>query len=90
MPAKLTVAQLESKTELELAIHRKDIESLQRELGQLELIKMRERLVAVETMLAEVKRKKEDGEKRNLQFVFIVIGAVFTIIVQLVIASVKK
>jgi hypothetical protein len=90
MPSRLTIAQLEANTQLELALLRKDIETLVRDQNQFEIYKIRERITALETTVVELKRRKEESDKRNLQFVYIGIGAVFTILVQLVIAWVKK
>ena len=72
----------------------KDLALLEKELENAELPRLRDRIVALETTVADLKRYKEESEKRNWQFIFIAVGAgcalVGGIVVQLVSLFLKK
>jgi len=64
------------------------------EMVGLQLQQIRERMTAVETTVAELKRIKEESEKKRSQWVFWGIGALVTLIgtfvVQLLLNWIKK
>ncbi len=63
-------------------------------IKDMDLLRFRDRVVALETTVAELKRHKEESEKRNWQFIFIAVGAGCAlaggIVVQLVSSFLKK
>jgi|GEM_PF-4701290 len=63
-------------------------------INGLELILLRDRVMSLETLVADLKRAKEETEKRRSQYVFWGIGAIFTLAssfaVQLILFWVKK
>ncbi len=67
---------------------------LSSKVDDLELLDLRDRVVALETTVAELKRHKEESEKRSWQFVYIVVGAGCAIaggiVVQLVTSFLRK
>jgi uncharacterized protein YceH (UPF0502 family) len=73
---------------------RLEFELFKEYIDQLELKGLRERLAILEDRVAELKRLKEESEKRHWQFVYIFAGGVASmlvaVIVQLVIAWVRK
>jgi phage terminase Nu1 subunit (DNA packaging protein) len=77
-----------------LAETRKEMEALTKAVDQLELLKLRDRVTTAEAVVADLKKAKEESDKRQWQFVYIFSGAmatlVVTVIVQLVLALVKK
>lgn len=78
----------------ELVVLRGELSALQGEVEQAQLIQLRERLAVVESQVHELRRVREESEKRHWQFVYIFAGAMasllVTVIVQLVLAQVKK
>jgi hypothetical protein len=64
------------------------------ELERYELLIQRDKLNLLEDRVLELKRLKEEGERRHWQFVYILTGALtsllVTVIVQLVMALLKK
>lgn len=72
----------------------KDVRQLENELELAEIAKLKDRIIVLETTVAELKRHKEESEKRNWQFIFIAVGAgcalVGGIVVQLVSSFLKK
>ena len=72
----------------------KDIGSLQTEVEKYDPTSVRERLAVLEDRVHELKRIKDESEKRHWQFVYIFAGAMasllVTVIVQLILAWVKK
>ena len=63
-------------------------------ISKLELEKLRERVAIIEEKVADLRKVKEESEKRHWQFVYIFVGAILTIlctvIVQLVLFQLKK
>lgn len=77
------------------------ISALRNEFGQFGLPELREkvsqigeRLAVIEDRVTELKRLKEEGERRHWQFLYIAAGAIsmllFNVIVQLLLALVRK
>ena len=73
---------------------RKDVQRHDKEFDQLAPSQMRERIAVLEAHLADLKRAKDESDKRQWQFVYIFAGAMasllVTVVVQLVLAMVKK
>lgn len=71
-----------------------EIDLLSSTIKDLDLLRLRDRVVVLETTVAELKRHKEESEKRNWQFIFIAVGAgcaiVGGIVVQLVASFLRK
>lgn len=78
----------------QLAENRKDLEALTKAVDQLGLLQLRDRVTAVETVSTDLKKGKEESEKRHWQFVYIAAGAGFALLssflVQLVFYFLKK
>lgn len=72
----------------------KDVEFLEKELTKAEIPNLKDRIIVLETTVAELKRHKEESEKRNWQFIFITVGAGCAIaggiVVQLVASFLSK
>ena len=72
----------------------KDVLQLKDDLDSVDIARLRERIVTLETTVAELKRTKEELEKRHWQFVYIFAGAMasllVTVVVQLLIHLLKR
>ena len=72
----------------------KDVQSHDREFERLQFDQLRERLAVLEDRVNELKKSKEEAEKRRWQFVYIFAGAVatllVTVLVQLVLLPLVK
>ncbi len=79
-----------SELDKQIALLEIQTESLQKEINRIDTISISERVAVIEDRVSELKRLKEESRKRHWQFVYIAMGAVFTVNVQLVIAWVKK
>lgn len=94
MAERLTVDRLAGKVEVQFAELRRDVSNLGGELERADLVKVLERLAVLEDRVAELKRVREETERRHWQFVYIFAGAMasllVTVVVQLVLAQVKK
>jgi len=71
-----------------------DLKLLREEVHRLELGQLRERVAVLESHLADLKKAKDEADKRQWQFVYIFAGAMasllVTVVVQLVLSLVKK
>ena len=88
-------AELIAREALSLAEANKlEMDLLSSTIKDLDLLRLRDRVVAIETTVAELKRHKEESEKRNWQYIFIAVGAGCAlaggIVVQLVSTFLKK
>ena len=94
MAERLSVNQLATKVEVQFAELRRDVSHVVEELDRADLVKVLERLAVLDDRVAELKRMREESEKRHWQFVYIFAGAMasllVTVVVQLVLAAVKK
>lgn len=86
--------QLATKVEVQFAELRRDVSNLVEELDRADLVKVLERLAVLDDRVAELKRVREESDKRHWQFVYLFAGAMasllVTVVVQLVLAAVKK
>ena len=92
--AKLTTGEAISDLQVQLTTLRTEFFALQREYQNCEIQSLRERLVALEVEVRDLKSSKQESEKRHWQFIYIFLGALatllVTVVVQLVIAWAKK
>jgi chromosome segregation ATPase len=88
--AETKLEQLARQTELELAIVRKDVESLQHDIDSANLNQIRERLAVLEDRINELKKSKEESEKRYWQFVVLFVGGLVTLGINLVVSFIRK
>ena len=93
MPSK-TSSEMIREMQQEIAYLKSTVISLEKELEKANLNDVRQQLAVLEDRVNELKRVKDESEKRQWQFVYIILGAIatllVTVIVQLVIAWVKK
>ena len=79
---------------LELESLKGRLASAEQQLEKSSLLELRDRIVTLEPTVAELKRHKEEAEKRSWQFIYIFSGAACAIIggvvVQLVLHLLKK
>ena len=73
---------------------RKDVQRHDKDFDQLAPGQLRERIAVLEAHVADLKKAKDESDKRQWQFVYIFAGAVVsllvTVVVQLVLALVRK
>ncbi len=92
--AESKVEQLARETELELALVKKDVEAIRKDIDAANLNQLRERVAVLESQQADARKAKDESDKRQWQFVYIFAGAMasllVTVVVQLVLSWVKK
>lgn len=78
----------------ELVVVRSQVDTLRGELDDAQLFTLRERVVTLETEVRELKRVREEADRRHWQFAFVAAGVLGTlvvqVVVQLVLAAVRK
>lgn len=89
-----TPTELAREAKQHSEILRTEFDLLKQQIDLVDLQRLREQVAVLENQVAELKRSKEESEKRHWQFVYIFAGAVasllVTVIVQLVLAWAKK
>ena len=71
--------------QIEFAELRKDVQSHDTEFERLQFDQLRERLAVLEDRVNELKKSKEEAEKRRWQFAYIFAGAVATLLVSVIV-----
>ena len=92
--ARQTTAELAQQLQEQLITLQAEFDVSKKELQYYELQQLRERLVVLEFQVAELKRSKEESEKRHWQFVYIFSGGMVTLfvslLVQLIVSMIRK
>jgi len=86
--------ELARSLQKELLVLRTEFSTLKDMIDEVELQRLRERLAVIEDRVGELKKQKDEADKRHWQFVYIFAGAMasllVTVIVQLVMVLLKK
>jgi len=88
--AETKLEQLTRQTELDLALVRKDVEAIRRDIDSANLAQLRERLAVLEDRVTELKKMREESDKRYWQFVVLFVGGLITLGINLVVSFVRK
>jgi len=75
---------------LDLALVRKDVEAIRRDIDSANLAQLRERLAVLEDRVTELKKMREESDKRYWQFVVLFVGGLITLGINLVVSFVRK
>ncbi len=76
--------------EIDFAELRKDVRLHDREFERLQLDLLRERLAVLEDRLSELRKSKEEADRRYWQFVVLFVGGLVTLAINLVVSFVRK
>ena len=87
--AESKVALLARATEIEVALVKKDFEGLRANITTANLNQIRERLAVVEDRVGELKKAREETEKRYWQFAVLFVGGLITLAINLVVSFVR-
>jgi hypothetical protein len=85
-----TAIQVARATKHELDLLKKDIDSLATDIDRAKLAELRERIAILEERVTELKKLREEAEKRYWQFVVLFIGGLITLGINLVVSFVRK
>lgn len=88
--AESKVEQLARETEKELALIKKDGEALQKDIDQADLNQVRERIAVLEERVVELKKMREESEKRYWQFVVLFVGGLITLGINIAVSFIRK
>ncbi len=88
--AESKVSQLARQTELDLAVLQQEVQSLRDKIASGDLPSVRERLAVLEDRVTELKKSKEEADRRYWQFVVLFIGGILTLAINLVVSFVRK
>ena len=88
--AETKLEQLTRQTELELALVKKDVEAIQKDMDSANLNQVRERLAIIEERILELRKMREESDKRYWQFVVLFVGGLITLGINLVVSFVQK
>lgn len=94
MTAKQATESALAELKAEDATLRQEVAVLRAQIDQSKALELIQRLTTLEAEVRELRRVREEAEKRHWQFVYIFAGAMVsllvTVIVQLVLAQVRK
>ena len=68
----------------------KDVVRLQEEAERLDPLQLRERLAVLEDRVTELRKSKEEADRRYWQFVVLFVGGILTLAINLVVSFVRK
>lgn len=88
--AESKITELARRTELDLAVLRNDVDSLQEKLTEAGLKVLSERLAVLEDRVTELRKSKEEADRRYWQFVVLFVGGILTLAINLVVSFVRK
>ena len=88
--AESKISQLARQTELDLAVLQAEVQALREMLLGGDLANIRERLAVLEDRVTELKKSKEEADRRYWQFVVLFIGGILTLAINLVVSFVRK
>ena len=84
------ISQLARTTELDISALRHDLEALKKESTQANWQGVRERLAVLEDRVTELRKSKEEADRRYWQFVVLFVGGILTLAINLVVSFVRK
>lgn len=88
--AESKISQLARQTELDLAVLQAEVQALREMLLGGDLANIRERLAVLEDRVTELRKSKEEADRRYWQFVVLFIGGILTLAINLVVSFVRK
>ncbi len=88
--AESKVEQLARETELELALVKKDVEGVRKDVDSANLNEIRERLAVLEDRVTEFRESKREADRRYWQFVVLFVGGILTLAINLVVSFIRK
>ena len=75
---------------IKVGLLEKDVLRLQEEAERLNLPQLRERLAVLEDRVTELKKSKQETDRRYWQFVVLFVGGILTLAINLVVSFVRK
>lgn len=85
-----TPTELAREALIKVGLLEKDVVRLQEESKQLDLLRLRERIAVLEDRVTELKKSKEEADRRYWQFVVLFVGGILTLAINLVVSFVRK
>lgn len=85
-----STAELIRRLDVELAVLRSEFDGLREQISRTELAQIRERLAVVEHTLAELKKQKEEADRRLWQFTVLFVGGLITLAINFALVFVRK
>ena len=85
-----TPTELARDAHTQVGLLEKDVVRLREEAERLDPLQLRERLAVLEDRVAELRKSKEEADRRYWQFVVLFIGGLLTLAINLVVSFVRK
>ena len=88
--AESKAAQQAKENQIALAVLSSDVKSLEADFAKGDLPSVRERLAGLEDRVTELRKSKEEADRRYWQFVVLFVGGILTLAINLVVSFVRK
>ncbi len=85
-----TPTEMAHEAHKQIAEMRAEVDARISGLDKLNLLELRERLAVLEDRVAELRKSKEEADRRRWQFVVLFVGGLLTLAINLVVSFVRK
>lgn len=85
-----TPTEMAHEAQKQIATLRAEFDIRQTVLEKLNLSELRERIAVLEDRVTELKKSKEEADRRYWQFVVLFVGGILTLAINLVVSFVRK